>query len=610
MTRLWRPTRESDLTRSTLRLIATLFRSKRLLVLRYVATSLGRALTSMAIIFFIREFLSAMIDEPTGFAAWMAQAWGPQTILWVAAASLLSTYLLGAVFYYDNQIIVQRIIKVVELGVMERMIRHLLQLSVPYTDQHRYGDVIQTMRTDVTQLRMVVQASANMLLEMFVVTGLMLMAAWISLPLTLWVMIVLPIVALPVLFLAKYLRLQSYAVRTTSYLLFDMVLEILKGMRIIKTFRGEQMQVEESVAKGTAYFDELIRMVRLQALGRVGMESLAGLSVVIVILVGSFHVADGRLSWPSLLAFVMAVRVMHTPLHLIHKQYVEIHSWHASVHRIGQFLAMEPQIKEQPDAIRVSQTPHTITCDNVVFGYGSERVLDGISFTVNAGETIGIVGPSGAGKSTLMNLLVRLYDPHEGSVKFDNVNLKDVRLSDIYDLVAMVAQEPFLFSATVRENIRCGRPDATDAEVEQAARAACIHDEIVVMSSGYDTAVGIGGQEVSRGQAQRINVARAFIKGAPILLLDEATSSLDSVAEANVQRALDRLLESRTSFVIAHRLSTLRNADRILVINRGALVGFGAHDELLQSCELYRSLWEAQQLLLEEESSEAKTSTH
>ena len=564
-------------------------------MVRYVATSLGRALTSMAIIFFIREFLSGTIEESTGFTRMIADSWGEQAVLWFAAVALLVTYLLGALFLYDNQIIIQRMIKVIELGVMERLIRHLFKLSVPYSDRNQVGDVIQTLRTDITQLRMVVHAAANMILEIFVVVGLMTMAFWISPSLTLWVLVVLPIVALPVLLLSKRLRLRSYAIRTKSYLLFDMVLEILSGMRVVKAFRGEEMQLDEARQKGHAYFDELIRMVRLQALGRVGMESLAGLSVVIVILVGSFEVADGRLSWPSLLAFVVAIRVMHTPLHLIHKQYVEIHSWHASVVRIVEFLSLVPEVREHDDARPLAAPPQRITCDDVSFSYGSRQVLKGVSFSVNAGETIGIVGPSGAGKSTLINLLVRLYDPSQGSVLFDNQDLRSLKLDDLYDHVAIVAQEPFLFSTTIRENIRCGSPAATDADVEAAAQAACIHDEIVAMPEGYDTVVGIGGREVSRGQAQRINVARAFIKNAPILLLDEATSSLDSVAEVNVQRALDRLLESRTSFVIAHRLSTLRNADRIIVVSDGELHGFGSHEELLQDCEIYRRLWQAQQ---------------
>ncbi|MCA9214005.1 MAG: ABC transporter ATP-binding protein [Planctomycetales bacterium] len=550
----------------------------------------------MAVIFFIRQFLAGTIDERTGFTRMIADVFGEQAIIWVAASSLLVTYLCGAIFLYDNQIVVQRMIKVIELGFMERLIRHLLDLSVPYADRQQFGDVIETLRNDVTHIRMVVHAAANMVLEGFVVVGLLAMAAWISPWLTMWVALVLPALSLPILLVSKQLRERSYTVRKTGYLLFDMILEILKGMRVIKTFHGEKFQLKTGLEKGAAYFDELIHMIRLQALGRVGMESLAGLSVVLVVLVGGFQVIDGSLSWPALLAFVMAIRVMHTPLHLIHKQYIEIQTWNASVRRVMDFLDIQPQIVEQPDARPLESVPQTIRFDDVGFAYDEANVLKDISFSVNAGETIGIAGPSGAGKSTLLNLLVRLYDPTSGRVMFDDHDLKELRLDDIYDKVGIVAQEPFLFSTTIRENIRCGCPSASDAEVEAAAKAACIHEDVMVMPDRYDTLVGIGGREVSRGQAQRINVARAFLKNAPILLLDEATSSLDSVAEANVQEAIDRLMKSRTSFVVAHRLSTLRNADRVLVLERGRIVGFGEHQQLLRDSELYRQLWESQQL--------------
>ena len=275
--------------RAIIHLIASLFRSQRLLLVRFFVTSTGRALTSMAVIYFIREFLASAVDEGTGFTQLIADSFGAAAVLWIVAGLLLLAYTCGALFFYDNQIVVQRIIKVIELGVMERLIRHLLALSVPYADRQRAGEVIQTLRTDVTQMRMVVHAAANMLLETFVVAGLLIMAAWISPSLALWVLLVLPIVSLPIFLVSKQLRVRSYTVRKTGYLLFDMILEILNGMRVIKTFRGEEIQTRMSMEKGNAYFDELIHMIRLQALGRVGMESLAGLSVVMDACMGAVH---------------------------------------------------------------------------------------------------------------------------------------------------------------------------------------------------------------------------------------------------------------------------------------------------------------------------------
>jgi len=221
-------------------------------------------------------------------------------------------------------------------------------------------------------------------------------------------------------------------------------------------------------------------------------------------------------------------------------------------------------------------------------------VLENVAFTVNAGETLGIVGPSGAGKTTLLNLIARFYDPTSGEVKLDGDDLRSFRLQDLYGQLAIVTQDPFLFSTSIRANILCGRPDATHEEVESAARAAEIHDEIMAMPDGYETIVGQGGRSLSRGEAQRVNVARAILKNAPILLLDEATSSLDSYSEARVQLAVDRLVSGRLVISVAHRLSTLRNASRILVLEQGQMMGLGTHTELLSICPTYVRLWEAQ----------------
>jgi ABC-type multidrug transport system fused ATPase/permease subunit len=274
--------------------------------------------------------------------------------------------------------------------------------------------------------------------------------------------------------------------------------------------------------------------------------------------------------------------------------YVDLQVTRPSVARIAAFLATQPEIVDRPAAAPLACPPREIAFDRVSFSYGDEAVLRDVSFRVRAGETIGVVSPSGGGKSTLLGLLVRFYDARAGSVRFDDRDLRDVRLADLYSMVTLVPQEPFIFATTVRENIRCGRPSATDAEVEEAARAAYLHDEIAALPEGYGTRIGMGGRDLSGGQKQRLCIARALLKNAPILLLDEATSALDSVAEAEVQRAVERLMVGRTSFVVAHRLSTLRNADRILVLDKGSLAGFGPHEALLGDCPLYRTLWETQ----------------
>jgi len=261
---------------------------------------------------------------------------------------------------------------------------------------------------------------------------------------------------------------------------------------------------------------------------------------------------------------------------------------------IEDLLKERPEICDRPNARPVAGAPNTIAADHLGFAFHGASVLKDVSFLVRSGETLGIVGPSGAGKTTLLNLIARFYDPTSGAVLFDNQDIRDFRLRDIYSVIAIVTQDPFLFSTSIRDNIRCGRPNATDSEVEAAARAAELHDEILNMPEGYKTLVGQGSRTLSRGEAQRVNIARAIVKNAPILLLDEATSSLDSYSEARVQRAIDRLVAGRLVISVAHRLSTLRNASRILVLENGESRGLGTHRELLASCPTYCRLWEAQ----------------
>jgi ABC-type multidrug transport system fused ATPase/permease subunit len=268
----------------------------------------------------------------------------------------------------------------------------------------------------------------------------------------------------------------------------------------------------------------------------------------------------------------------------------------ASMDRVRQLLDTKPDLTDRVDAIALAGPIESIRFEDVSFGYANgPDVLSHISFEVRQGQHVGIVGPSGAGKTTITSLLARFYDPVDGRIVINGRDLRDYRRADLYAQLALVVQDPFVFGTSVRENIRYGCRGTSDADVEEAARAAEIHDEIVQLPNGYDTVLGVGGRLLSAGQIQRINVARALLKRAPLVILDEATSNLDSISERRIQTALSRLMAGRTTFTIAHRLSTLRDADLILVIEHGRLAGHGSHTTLLQECALYRRLWDAQQ---------------
>jgi ABC-type multidrug transport system fused ATPase/permease subunit len=587
----------SRLTRPTLRLLALPFstvRRKPALVSQFIASSLGRAALTGASVLLIREFLGGVLGRQTGAAHRIVESYGAAAALWTVAATLVVTQLGAALLAYSAQVSQQRLVAAVELGTMERLITHLLGLSAGFFDRRTHGELIQTVRQDVSQLRTVAVSAATMVLDALNATALIAAAFVLSVKLAVIAFLLVPLAAFPISVVARRTLAQSFGVRRKGVVLFDVLLQLLRAIRIIKVYQGERVEADRTIHEARHYFDEVIAMERTRALARVALEALAALSLVAVIIAGGLQVLGGTLGWPELLAFLVAARAAQGPLNNVNTSYMEMQRYGASVAHIDDLLAERPEVRDAPDAEPVDGAPTLLTVDRVSFAFGDTAVVQDVSFAVRAGETLGIAGPSGAGKTTLLNLVARFYDPSSGAVRLDGRDLRELRLADVHRQIAIVAQDPFLFASSIRDNIRCGRADATDADVEHAARVAEIHDDIVAMPNGYATIVGHGGRALSRGESQRVNIARAVLKNAPILLLDEATSSLDSFSEAKVQRAIDRLAAGRMTIAVAHRLSTLRAASRILVLEDGKVAGLGHHTELLASCAVYRRLWDAQ----------------
>jgi ABC-type multidrug transport system fused ATPase/permease subunit len=346
----------------------------------------------------------------------------------------------------------------------------------------------------------------------------------------------------------------------------------------------------------------VLRHTKTEGLARLLIESISGFGLILVLVIGGGDVAAGRMSWQSLLGLLLAVMAVYSPVVGLLQFYGGVRAMIPNLDRLEQILQLVPEIQDRAGARRLLDGPATIELRNLSFGYSGPSALSDVSAVIRRGETIGIVGPSGAGKSTLLSLLLRMYDPTEGAILFDGVDLRDLRHADLMALSSLVLQEPFLFIDTIANNIRIGRPEATMDEVVSAAEATYVHDEIIQMELGYETVVGTGAaaRGLSGGQKQRICVAAALLKNAPILFLDEATNSLDSVSEQKVQAGIERLMQGRTTFLIAHRFSTLRNADRIIVLDQGRMVGFDSHTRLLATCDTYRHLWVSQTVLVDD----------
>jgi ATP-binding cassette, subfamily B, bacterial MsbA len=564
------------------------------LLARFVVGTLTRAALTSATILIIHQFLARVLGQGGGALSRLLASFSIELTLWSLVGILALVQVVSVLLAYDSRLSEQRILTMVERVTMERVIRHVLGLSVDFFDDRTHGSFVQSVRQDVTNLRQVTAAAATLLIEATQTLALVAVAVRLSPSLSFWTFVLIPIAVVPITVIARRTVDSSRAMRQKSVIVFDMLLQLVHGIRIIKIYESEAHEAARTADRAGRYFEELISIERLRARARVALDSMAGINILIVVIVGGLQVMRGALGWAELLAFFLAARAVQGPLNNINTAWLEVHRHRASVVSIEALLATRPTVGDRDDARPLQIAPARIEVSNVDFERDGRSILRDISFSVSGGETLGIVGPSGSGKTTLLNLIARFYDPSSGAIRFDGNDVRQFRVSDVHQKMAIVTQDPFLFTTTVADNIARGRPGASQPEIENAARAAEIHDEIEAMPEKYETLVGHGGRPLSRGEAQRLNIARAILKNAPILLLDEATSSLDSWSEARVQKALDRLVTGRLVFSIAHRLSTLRNASRILVLEDGRAAGLGTHHELLATCATYQRLWNAQ----------------
>jgi subfamily B ATP-binding cassette protein MsbA len=370
----------------------------------------------------------------------------------------------------------------------------------------------------------------------------------------------------------------------------------LNGIRVVKSFAREEYEVDRLAGQMEANFQAVMKAARLNAILTPAVEFLATVGVALIVWYGGREVVEGRLSPGSLTAFLAYAVNLSNPIKRLSRAYGAIQQGQAACERVFEALDFEPEVKDAPGAVELPEIAGEVRFENVTFGYEPEAgpVLRDLSLTVRPGQMAALVGPSGAGKTTLVNLVLRFYDVAGGAVLIDGRDVRSVTQESLRRQVGVVPQETLLFSGSIADNVRYGRLSASDGEVLAAARSAHVLEFAAKLPGGLEARVGEKGLALSGGQRQRVAIARALLKDPRILILDEATSALDSESESQVQEALGRLLKGRTSFIIAHRLSTVRRADVIVVLDQGRLVEFGGHGELLARGGLYARLHQTQ----------------
>ena len=407
--------------------------------------------------------------------------------------------------------------------------------------------------------------------------------------------IVFPIAVIPISQLGKRIRKVTANSQTETGLFTTLLEQTFQGIRVVKSYGMEAYEKSRIAIIVDRIYKLSFKAARVRALSSPIMETLGGFAIAIVIVYGGSRVIEQDTDPGSFLSFITAFLLAYEPMKRLANLNANLQEGLAGAQRLFAILDIEPAIREKQNATELVTTNGMIELENVSFSYVAEHgALDNVSLKVLAGQTVALVGPSGAGKSTILNLIPRFYDIDQGSVKIDGIDVRDITLASLHANIALVSQEIMLFDDTVRANIAYGRAGASEDEIINAAQNAAAHDFITQLPDGYETIVGEQGIKLSGGQRQRLAIARAMLKNAPILLLDEATSALDTESERQVQTALHELMQGRTSLVIAHRLSTVMDADIIYVIDEGRIVEHGCHDELLYKKGLYARLYTMQ----------------
>jgi len=506
--------------------------------------------------------------------------------------AIVALFMLKGLFDYGQAYLMSYVGQRIIADLREKIYNHLQSLSLSFFTRNPTGTLMSRITNDVSMVQgAVTDAVTGLLKDFFTIIGLVAVVFYRDWRLAIVALVVFPVAVYPIVKFGRKLR--SYSVRSQTAMgdISTILLETISGNRIVKAFNMEDYERKRFARENRKLFGISMKSVRVRAISHPLMEFLGGLGIAFIVFYGGYNVIKGVATPGTFFSFLAALLMLYEPVKRLSGVNNAVQQGLAAASRIFEVLDTVPEIGNKPMAKLLSFVSKGIDYENVSFKYEEDWVLKNINLHIKTGEVVAFVGSSGGGKTTLVNLLPRFYDVSSGKVLIDGWDIRDVTVESLKSMIEIVTQQTILFNDTVRNNIAYGKINEPFEEIVKAAKAAYAHGFIQNLPNGYDTVIGEQGVKLSGGERQRISIARALLKNAPILILDEATSSLDSESEIEVQKALEFLMQSRTTLVIAHRLSTIRKADRIVVISDGVVVEEGTHEELLEREGEYKKLY-------------------